>query len=615
MKRPQAHRWLRGSTRPIISLLAIAALLVAASAPGSAGPPDGKQCAPLDGKYEVGGGWTGTQVAGIDVVSASDEQVTFTIAEGLTLMDLCVKTGSELNQYLGDVSLPAIGPQSITLSKLGPGFGIGYLTFDAEPTVPEHVVCPEVAAPQVEFGDVQYIDTTRAGGEPVTQVAQDGSISVSAHAGTTHVYKAPTAAPGAGDFAMGYFNQTLTWRSEDGGESWDYVGLTELDDGMDVGPHSVASTGFSDPDYAMDAAGTIYNTEIDLANVAVFSSRDDGQSYTTAHPYAWAGDRPWLTALEANEVFLYVNQPKRMLQSEDGGVTWVPYVAAPAVSSKSVPDPLNPTDAMIGPVGLGRFAIGTENEAATPQTISWETKNFGRLGISRQFFGVVAVDNAGNVYQAAAGGYNGLNTLSPLSAPDTNPNGQVTFTYFERATERTNGNTLIEIDTPAGDSLWPWVIAGDDGRAAVVWYQSLAGAPNDFYIFAAVTNNAHGTDVTCSDGSTKRIQPQFTVVNASERPIHHGMICVDGTTCNAAANVDGGDRRLGDFFSVNFDHEGNLLIASADTMLTNPLGGPKPVGNPIFIKQVSGDRMLEEAMAIRETRPRCNVLSPPAGCS
>lgn len=60
---------------------------------------------------------------------------------------------------------------------------------------------------------------------------------------------------------------------------------------------------------------------------------------------------------------------------------------------------------------------------------------------------------------------------------------------------------------------------------------------------------------------------------------------------------------MGDFFTVNFDLNGELFIVSADTTLTNLIGGPRPVGNPIFIKQApGGDRMLE---APREARPTC----------
>jgi hypothetical protein len=448
-------------------------------------------------------------------------------------------------------------------------------------------VCPTVEAPQIAFDAPMYIDTTRAGGEPVSVVAQDGSIIVSAHAGTTHIYKNPQAAPGARDFIVDYSNQTLHWRSADGGATWQFKGIA----GQGFGPHTPQSTGFSDPDLVMDQGGRIYDVEIDLANNAVFSSVDDGQSYPHGNPMVGPGDRPWLTALEPNEVFLYINSlPKSWQVSRDGGLTWTK-LPVPPVTSKSVPDPLNPDDGMIGPVGLGRFAISS-NDGQT-----WEQFDFGPLGPASQFFGVVGVDSAGNVYQSAAGGYG--------TANDVTPNGSVTFTYYERATGITNAER-VNIPIPAGDALWPWIIAGDDGRAAVVWYQNHAGAPNTFYAYAAVTHNAHGTEVTCSDGSTKRVEPQFTVVNASGRPIHQGKICLGGTGCNASADFEGGDRRLGDFFSVNFDKDGKLFMVSGDTMLKSITGGAKTVANPIFIKQSTGDLMLEEPMVTRPTRPLCN---------
>lgn len=603
--------------RSLFAIALVGSLVVALAPTTGAQPREDKSdrtCDPLDGKYENGAWENGIAASGITVTSFSDESVTFDVAEGWTLFGLCVKSGRELDVYNSNVQLPAHGPASVALTKAGPGYGIGHVSFDTDVTPP--VTCPTVEAPPVTFAAPEFIDRSRAGGEPVSVVAQDGSISVSAHAGTTHIYKDPEALPGAGDFAVGYTNQTLTWRlpygKEGEEEDWEYVGLA----GLPAGPHSATSTGFSDPDYAMDQAGNIYNTEIDLANVAVFKSDDDGQSYNQANPYAWFGDRPWLTALEPNEVFLYTNLPKFLLKSVDGGVTWIPTTGGVAIGGKAIPDPLHPNNGLIGPVGgqdsVGTFAIGLENDAGldSPKApaVSWQTKTFGPMGRTEQFFGVVAADRAGNVYQAGAGGYSG--------AGDVTPNGEVTFGYYERATDTKNPSKIV-IPTPSGDALWPWVIAGDDGRVAVVWYQNLAfdpanpnnTGPQVFYIFAAVTHNAHGTTVTCSDGSKKFIPPQFTVLNASQRPMAFGHICLAGTNCNRDTDFQRGDRRLGDFFTVNFDHFGNLFIVSADTTLTNPLGGPKPVGNPIFIRQDSGPAMLEGP--IDEPRPtRCLMNLP-----
>jgi hypothetical protein len=443
--------------------------------------------------------------------------------------------------------------------------------------------CPSVKKPaKLAFTKPSYIDKNRAGGEPVAITAQDGSLVVSAHAGTTHVYKDPEAIPGAGDFAGSYYNQTLNWRSTNGGKTWKYVGTA----GQEAGPHSPTSTGFSDPDLSMDAGGKIYNTEIDLANVAVFSSPDDGQSWPIANPVAASGDRPWVTGAEKDEVFLYVNLPKQLWRSTNGGVTFSLVSTDFPADDKILVDPINKKKGLVGGMRSGGVAISKDDGATWK---SWDAP----MGPSTQFFGTVGVDRKGWVYTVAAGGYNGTN--------DTDPNGQVTFNYFNRKTKEFRSKP-IEIPSPKGDALWPWIIAGDDGRVAVTWYQTMAGKPNQFYIYVAYTLNGHGTKVKCNDGSTKFVEPQWQVANASKRPIHIGKICLSGTTCNANPSFEGGDRRLGDFFSINFDHKGKIYVVSGDTMLSNPLEGPKPVANPIFIKQTKGDKLLRKPDKVRKTR-------------
>jgi hypothetical protein len=446
------------------------------------------------------------------------------------------------------------------------------------------VRCPSMKPAPLDFGKPTFIDKTRAGGEPVSIVAEDGSIIVSAHAGTTHIYKDPQALPGAGDFAGSYYNQTLNWRSTDGGKTWQYIGLA----GAPAGPHSPTSTGFSDPDLTMDAAGNIYNVEINLANVSVFASPDDGQSWPTANPVAASGDRPWVTGQEEDEVFLYVNLPKSLWRSTDGGLTFVLVGQGGDVGpdSKMITDPLNQKSGLLGPIDAGGVSISKDDG------VTWKSYP-APLGESTQFFGAIAADRAGWIYAANAGGYTGSN--------DVTPNGSVTFNYFNRKTKKWAA-APIDVPIPKGDALWPWIVAGDDGRVAITWYQTLAGKPDQFRAYVAYTMNGHGSTVKCSDGSTRFVPPQFAVADATGRPVHEGKICLSGTTCNANPSFEGGDRRLGDFFTVNFDHKGTLFIVSGDTTLPSPSGGPKPVANPIFVKQTSGDKMLRKPDRIRPTR-------------
>jgi hypothetical protein len=451
------------------------------------------------------------------------------------------------------------------------------------PAMAATVTCPEVAPPQLGFGPVNYIDRARAGGEPVSVIAQDGAIVVSSHGGTTHLYKNPDAAAGAGDFAVGYTNQTLNWRSTDGGATWSFIGFA----GAGAGPHSATSTGYSDPDLAMDAGGRIYNTEIDLANIAVYSSPDDGQSFPTGNPLVASGDRPWLTGGKAEEVWMTENATLRQLvfHSVDAGITWSLINSSAPVSGKMLLDPTDTARRTLVAPYNGNVSISRDSG------VNWHVVGGPALGPRTEFFSTIALDSAGWVYEAAAGGYRSTN--------DVRADGAVTFSYLDRATEEWGGT--VTIPTPRGDALWAWLIAGDDGRAAVVWLQNLAGIPREFYIYAAYTTNAHGTTVVCSDGSKRFAPPRFSVVNASRDPVHIGAVCLDGTACNASTG-DRGDRRLGDFLTINFDMSGRLFIVSGDTRLPNPVGGPKPVSNPIFIGQTAGARMLAEPGRARATR-------------
>ena len=75
----------------------VAVLIAAASAGGLASPARAQEgqvdvCPTYDGKYEVDGGWAGAAAAGITISSASDEQVTVTVAAGYTLVRFCYKT-------------------------------------------------------------------------------------------------------------------------------------------------------------------------------------------------------------------------------------------------------------------------------------------------------------------------------------------------------------------------------------------------------------------------------------------------------------------------------------------------------------------------------------------
>ena len=73
--------------------------------------------------------------------------------------------------------------------------------------------------------------------------------------------------------------------------------------------------------------GRIYNTGIDLANDALFSSNDGGLSWGPGTVQCHEGDRPWLAGARQDEVFLSTDTEEaghQVFQSTDGGSSCLP---------------------------------------------------------------------------------------------------------------------------------------------------------------------------------------------------------------------------------------------------------------------------------------------------
>ena len=78
-------------------------------------------------------------------------------------------------------------------------------------------------------------------------------------------------------------------------------------------------------------------------------------------------------------------------------------------------------------------------------------------------------------------------------------------------------------------------------------------------------------------------------MDAAGRSIHSGSICAGGTACAATNAITGEDRRLGDYFTVNTDRNGCMIIATGDTTLNDPVTGQtSPISHPLFLRQTSG---------------------------
>ena len=443
----------------------------------------------------------------------------------------------------------------------------------------------------VGFGTPIYVDQQLAGGEPEAIMdTLHGKFVYTSHEGTTHLYRDGYTMSPWGDFAFvsNYCNQVNVWNSTDG-INWfraRYLGTTC--------PTSPAiNTGFSDPDLTIDGGGRLYNTGIDLANDALFSSVDGGTNWDRGTPYCHNGDRPWLAGGAPNQVFMNTDtlegdaSGQMIFQSTDGGMTCD----------------------QNGISGVGRLADGTSFSGVGKLYYVKSTrgfvvpayfngpKGFGlgiitwkpgdaavipHMGVSGTsmfaHWPAIALDRAGTIYlvwdpdkrqPGTSGGCGGAATPAPNSI-------QMIST---KDLGKTWSNPLTVTAPSNARAFWPWVAAGDAGKVSVVWYQTGSGQLAD--------NDCQAADISVYEATILNAtsKPAIQIVNAVGRPVHSGLVCQGGTTCVAT----GQDRRLGDYFTNALDTKGCVFIATGDTKISDPTtGAPYPTSRPLFVKQNRG---------------------------
>ncbi len=423
---------------------------------------------------------------------------------------------------------------------------------------------------------MDYIDTSRAGGEPIMTRHPDGQLLWGSHAGTTHFYSPTAASPETSAFVEEYEGQTYYYVTDDG-EAWDFVPRTPVDASPTSG---LPNTGFSDPEFAIDEDGTVYISEINLANIAVSRSTDGGRTYELVNALAFtSSDRQWMAADRGGELYMAANGfgggsfpadavgnvGHFIAKSTDGGLTW---------GAASTTNPNGEADIQVdqdrGILYELASSGGTLEMARFPkireETTDFTVERFPIVsGVSVQD-PTFDMDAAGNLY---ASWYDPGSDL-----------GRGVF--FSASTDQgATWSAPVRVDADARDDVWPWIAVGAPGQVAITWLQS------DFETTSDRPGEAGGTEARwdvmvahsdsglgCVDGTPAR----FTATTASSEPVHTGTICQHGTVCQA----DLTDRRLGDYHSVEVGADGRVHVAVSDTRQ----GGA--VALPLHLRQVDG---------------------------
>jgi len=455
--------------------------------------------------------------------------------------------------------------------------------------------CPAPAAP-LTFSLPKYVDPDRAGGEPTIVTHPDGTLLVGTHAGTTHVFVPGAVDSGAanGAFVDHYDGRTYYFWSGDNGTTWHFV-----DRG--VPPTGLPASGFSDPDFAIDAAGDVFISEINLANISISRSADVGRSYVLKNPLAQTlTDRQWSEADLKDIVYMTGNaegggtstQPvgefgHTIYRSVDGGATFTPGAADPGGTGDLKIDRRNGTLYEANLTG-GRLGMAAFRRARSGDLVRDVTTVATGVQLTGAQWPAFDIDAAGNLY------------LTWSETGDGNSPRSAGIWYSASSDGARHWNAPVRVDTDDRTDLWPWIAVGDPGRVAIAWFQADVELPgND-----AQTPGTYGWRVAVAQtltglGCSASPTPGFAVSIATPTPFHTGTICTGGTACEAQQI----DRRLGDYFEIAIDKTGRLWGAYGDTRR----GGI--VGLAAFVRQTGGP-LFTAPPAVRPGSPPASRQLP-----
>lgn len=452
------------------------------------------------------------------------------------------------------------------------------------PTASGAQSCPAPSKPMT-FEKQKYIDTTRAGGEPTVEMHPDGTLLYGSHAGTTHFYTPAAADPTTAAFVENYTGQTYYYFSKDNGKTWTFQERT-------LPPNGTPFSGFSDPEYAIDSAGQVYVSEINLANVAVSKAPGPREPFELQNFFGQTvTDRQWMEADKKDVLYIVGNAfaggtfptdpvgnvGHYLYRSTDGGQTF----------SEGVEDGDGLGDLQIDRsngtlyeayYGGGTLSMTAYRKARQGNLNKRETNEIAKDVSMLSHWPSFDLDSDGNMY---------------ITWDESGEGNLAAGIWFSYSTDK--GKTWAKptrVDTNDHTDIWPWLAVGDPGKVAVAWFEADTKLPNH----DAETEGDHGWRVHMAQtlnglGCAGSDSPGFRAVVATPRPIHEGTICQGGTACQAFLI----DRRLGDFFTIEIDNTGRVWGGYSDTAQ----GGATAL--PGFVRQKGGTPFIEVEQAGPDT--------------
>jgi len=443
---------------------------------------------------------------------------------------------------------------------------------------------------------------SRAAGNGCSAIAFGHStiVDFSATSGEPFINSAPIAiapnTPAGAPFVSVPFGLSTTvsilWKSIDGGRTFIQLGSPITRD-------AVPAPGGGDTHQDFDALGRFYYNDLSAACVTTAVSDDGGNTFPKVSALACVGpndiggltdDRQWSGGFGDGRGYMTVRNLAASLggnfhlaRTRDAGITWNLFNQQIGTVSQSGPLVVDKT----------KRNIGGTNFILAYQIYHTGGTALKMLRIKDDDSGAptVAVDDLPIVTPGGS-----VATVFPVMAVGRDGSLYVTWsngTQIQMVTSQNFGQTFSAPKVVSGlaapaAKIMPWVIAGDAGRANIVWYQSTEGIgnalTNRWQIYMAQTLNA--LDAT----------PTYETTTVSEHTVHFGEICLAGLSCDTAVPPGSRDRSFLEFPSITLDDRGAAMIIWNDNTNQSAVtaAAPQVTGAPyvMFAKQVRGPSLF-----------------------
>lgn len=372
--------------------------------------------------------------------------------------------------------------------------------------------------------------------------------------------------------------------------------------------------GGGDCDVTSTGPGQIGVSSLSLANLTTNTSTDGGKTWRDqANPFGqqvFGTDRQWqavdnglgVTYLTVHDLY---TSDIQVATSYDGGYTYLqnnPAITPDTMAAAADANHFSPT--VIGPdhklyiafVAPANAAENAQVQVTGNAGLSNWNEHVVYLAVGDPCAVTCAEGQVGPIAWSNYVVYTGPNGQDyghdfPAIAVDSNKDASGASTVYvgwagdtaSTSTNQINVATVkvtddgvaagapVAVSAPlnAHSNMFPWLEAGDGGRADVVWYYGapistsdgkcppgVTGVKNDNN---GVANNCFqdwyvGFSQTLDSGST------WSTPVAASPVVHHGSVCDQGLNCN----LNGGDRTLLDFFDMAIDPNGAANIAYAE---------------------------------------------------